>query len=158
MAAGIGGDSTCCLQETKWEHGVTLRELPLRQWPLVALRWGGRWPQRKGEVKEGGPLGCRAHGCQVFTVPSTHFCVFRVKIPLGDGKEIKQRMPKTRAMCLPRVQDARKADGQEERGHRPARLRHHVLVNAGNEKCGIHSLNEAIKVTSFSYYLTQICF
>lgn len=36
------------------------------------------------------------------TVPSTHFCVFRVKVPLGDGKEIKHRMPKS-VKCTERV-------------------------------------------------------
>lgn len=40
--------------------------------------------QRKDELKE---------GCQVFTVPFTPFCVFRVEVPLGDGKETKHRMP-----------------------------------------------------------------
>lgn len=36
--------------------------------------------QRKDELKE---------ACQVFTVPFTLFCVFRVEVPLGDGNEAK---------------------------------------------------------------------
>ena len=152
----------CCSQEMRWERGVTLRELTLCPWLLVALRWGGRWPQRKGEVKEGGPLGQRAHGCQVFThCPFYAFLCLQGQGSSGGWERDKAPNAKVSEMhgaCLPRVQEARKADGREERGHRTARLRHHVLVNAENKKCGIHSLNEAIKVTSFSYYLTQICF
>lgn len=134
--------------------------------PTVPVAAGGSVLGRPLTPEDGRGEGRWSSGAEGTRLPGLH-CPFYAFLCLqgqdSSGGRERDKAPNAKVSemhgaCLPRVQDARKADGREECGHWPARLRHHVLVNAGNKKCGIHSLNEAIKVTSFSYYLTQICF
>lgn len=61
-----------------WGLGVTSQEAPGSHGHLRP--WVG-----EDEVKEGDSLGGTAHGCQLFAVPFTLFCVFRVRVSPGPG-------------------------------------------------------------------------